>query len=224
MISVAGGLFAVVVGVVLYAYYDFTHNFRPLLTTQQISDAQIALKGAMGEAMFSEQQLKADVVLAEQLRDKGGLDALFASAPAGNKGQGLIAAYRKDPQKFQGYADMFDTAMNAKQVGGLVLRQGGSHPPRTSEPLQMDAKLKVDAWGNPFCIIPIAATVAVVNSSATYTAQGSQNSPSILGSSAISMWHESPSPPRYRTTRQVTFLESRYFSTSALSIPTRKSR
>jgi hypothetical protein len=51
------------------------------------------------------------------------LDALFASAPTGNKGQGLIEAYQKDPQKFRRYADMLDTAMNAKQVGDAVLRQ-----------------------------------------------------------------------------------------------------
>ena len=161
LISAAGGLAALVVGLVLYAYYDFTHNFRLPLTTQQISNAQIAFKGAMGEAIFGGQQLKAEVVPGEQL--KGGLDALLASAPAGNKGQGLIEAYQKDPQKFKRYADMLDTAMNAKQVGDVVLRQGGSHLPRTSEPLQMEANLKVDAWGSPFCIIPIDEKVAVVS-------------------------------------------------------------
>lgn len=152
LISAAGGLAALVVGLVLYAYYDFTHNFRLPLTTQQISNAQIAFKGAMGEAMFG-----------GQLKDKGGLDALLASAPPDNKGQGLIEAYQKDPQKFKRYADMLDTAMNAKQVGDVVLRQGGSHLPRTSEPLQMEANLKVDAWGSPFCIIPIDEKVAVVS-------------------------------------------------------------
>ncbi len=58
---------------------------------------------------------------------------------------------------------MLDTAMNAKQVGDVVLHHGGSHPPRTSEPLQMDANLKVDAWGSPFCIIPAGRRVAVVS-------------------------------------------------------------
>jgi hypothetical protein len=91
------------------------------------------------------------------------LDALFASASASNKRQGLIEAYQKDPQKFKRYADMLDTAMNAKQVSDVVLRQGGSHPPRTSEPLQMAATLKLDAWGSPFCIIPLGQRVAVVS-------------------------------------------------------------
>ena len=90
-------------------------------------------------------------------------DALLASDPAGNKGQGLIEAYQKNPQKFKRYADLLDKAMNAKQVGYVVLRQAGSHPPRISEPLQMDANLKVDAWGSPFCIIPVGESVAVVS-------------------------------------------------------------
>jgi hypothetical protein len=163
LISAAVGLVALVVGFVVYAYYDFTHNFRLPLTTQQLSNAQIAFKGAMGEAIFSGQQLKAEVVPAEQLKGKNGLDALFASASASNKSQGLIEAYQKDPQKFKRYADMLDTAMNAKQVSDVVLRQRGPHPPRTSEPLQMAANLKLDAWGSPFCIIPLGQRVAVVS-------------------------------------------------------------
>jgi hypothetical protein len=58
---------------------------------------------------------------------------------------------------------MLDTAMNAKQVGEVLLGQEASHPPQTSESLLMDAKLKIDAWGNPFCIIPVGERVAVVS-------------------------------------------------------------
>ena len=153
------GLGMLVVGFVLYAYYEFTHNIP--LTAQQLSSAEIAYKGAMGEVFFSGQPLKAEVVPAEPFNGKTGLDALLAPAPSGNKGQGLIEAYQKDPQKFKHYADMLDTAINAKQVGDVVVRQGGSHPPATSEPLPMEANLKVDAWGDPFCIIPIGENVAV---------------------------------------------------------------
>jgi hypothetical protein len=111
VISLAGGLGALVVGFVLYGYYDFTHNFlRMSLTAEQVSSAQVALKGAIGEIIFSKQQLKAEVVPAEQLKGKTGLDALLASAPSGNNGQGLIEAYQKDPHKFKHYADMLDTA------------------------------------------------------------------------------------------------------------------
>jgi hypothetical protein len=159
---VGGGLLTVLTGLGLFEYYNFTHNFLKF-TPQQIVDMQTALKGAMGEAIFSGQQLKAEVVPAEQLKGKSGLDALFASTPASNKGEGLIVAYQKDPQKFKRYADMLDTAMNAKKVGDSVLREGGSHPPRTSAALAMEANLKVDAWGNPFCIIPMGEKLAVVS-------------------------------------------------------------
>jgi len=159
---VGGGLLTVLTGFGLFAYYNFTHNFLKF-SPQQIADMQTALKGAMGEAIFSGQQPKAEVVPAEQLKGKNGLDALFASTPTSNKGEGLIMAYQKDPQKFKRYADMLDTAMNAKKVGDAVLREGGLHPPRTSEPLAMEPNLKVDAWGNPFCIIPIREKLAVVS-------------------------------------------------------------
>jgi hypothetical protein len=158
LISVAG-LAALLCGFALYAYYDFTHR----LTTMEIPPgAQIALKGTLGEAICNEQQ-NVEVVPLQRLAGKTSLDALFASVPADGKGQGLIAAYQKDPQKFKRYADMLDTAMNAKQVGDILLQDGRSHPPRTSEHLPMEAKLKVDAWGSPFCIIVVGQKLAVVS-------------------------------------------------------------
>lgn len=158
---VVGGLGSLSVGVCLFVYYDFTHNFRFPLTSEQVVDAQIAFKGALGEAIFSGQPPKAapDV----PVDGKSGLDALLAVPPAGNKGKGLIEAFQKDPKRFKRYAEMLDTAMNAKQVGEVVLGQKASHPPQTSESLLMDAKLKIDAWGNPFCIIPVGERVAVVS-------------------------------------------------------------
>jgi hypothetical protein len=161
--SVAAGLGALAVGFALFAYYSFTYKFRISFTPQQIADAQIALKGSIGEAFFSKQQPEPGMVGATQINGKGGLDELLAPTPAANKGQGLIEAYEKDPQKFKRYAEMFDTAMNAKQVGDVVLRQDGSRPPRTSEPLTMGANVKVDAWGSPFCIIPVGERVAIVS-------------------------------------------------------------
>lgn len=163
VLCVVGGLAALVVGFVLFAYYDFTHHFRLSFTPQQIADAQIALKGAMGEAIFSGQQLKAEAVPAAQLKGKSGLDALFASSPPANQGQGLIEAYQKDPEKFKRYAAMLDTAMNAKQVGDVVSSQDASHFPRTSEALTMAANIKVDAWGNPFCIVSAGEKVGIVS-------------------------------------------------------------
>ena len=158
---VAAGLGSLLVGVALFAYYNFTHNFHITFTPEQLLDAQIALKGAMGEAIFSGE--RTGPVSDVQVEGKSGLDALLAPAPSGRKGVGLIEAYQKDPQRFKGYAEMLDTATNAKQVGDLLLLQAALHPPRTSESLLMDTELKVDAWGNPFCIIPVGERMAVVS-------------------------------------------------------------
>lgn len=156
---------SVLIGTSLFAYYDFTHNFRFPFSSEQVSNAQIALKGALGEAIFSSQHPEAipDV----QLEGKTGLDSVLAPRPGGNKSEGLIKAYQENPQKFKRYAKMLDTAMNAKQVGDMLLRQAASPLPRTSESLAMEANLKVDAWGSPFCIIPVGARVAVVSGGPT---------------------------------------------------------
>ena len=156
---------SVLVGTLLFAYYDFTHNFRLPLTSEQVSDAQIALKGAVGEAIFSSQQ--PEVIPDEQLQGKRGLDALLEPAPSCSTNEALIKAYQADPQKFKRYAEMLDTAINAKQVGNVLLRQTAVRLPRTSESLAMEATAKVDAWGNPFCIIPVGARVAVVSGGPT---------------------------------------------------------
>jgi hypothetical protein len=128
-----GGLGSLLVCLALYAYYDFTPNFRFSLTSEQVSDAQIALKGSIGEAMFSGQPSEAvPDVQAEGKRD---LDSVLAPPPVSTKGVGLIEAYQKDRQRFKRYAEMLDTATNAKQVGDVLLGQAALHPPRTSESL-----------------------------------------------------------------------------------------
>jgi hypothetical protein len=158
VVAVLGSM---LIGAVLFAYYDFTHNFRFPFTSEQVSDAQIAFKGALGEAIFNGQH--GEVIPDAQLEGKTGLDALLAPAPGSGKGEGLIKAYQENPQKFKRYAEMLDTAMNAKKVGEVLLQQTASRPPRTSESLAMEANLRVDAWGSPFCIIPVGARVAVVS-------------------------------------------------------------
>lgn len=158
---VAAGLGSLLVGVALFAYYNFTHNFHITFSPEQVLNAQIALKGAMGEAIFRGQ--RSWPVSDVRVGGKSGLDGLLATPPADSKGVGLIEAYQRDPQRFKRYAEMLDTAANAKQVGDLLLLHAALHPPRTSESLLMDTKLKVDAWGNPFCIIPVGERVAVVS-------------------------------------------------------------
>jgi hypothetical protein len=53
--------------------------------------------------------------------------------------------------------------MNAKQVSDVVLKQNISQLPATSDSLQMEPKVKVDAWGSSFCIIPAGEKVAIVS-------------------------------------------------------------
>jgi len=50
------------------------------------------------------------------------------------------------------------------EVGEWVRLQDWSYPlPRTSQNLTIEARQKIDAWGNPFCIIEIGERVAVVS-------------------------------------------------------------
>jgi hypothetical protein len=58
---------------------------------------------------------------------------------------------------------MLDTAANAKQVGEAILRENAKDSAQPSESFTIEDKLKVDAWGNPFCIIPVGQRVAVVS-------------------------------------------------------------
>jgi hypothetical protein len=88
---------------------------------------------------------------------------LFISlVSASGQSQKQIEEYRKDFE--QELLPRLVTAMNATQVGDVVgLQDGSSYLPRTSEGLTMEAKQKVDAWGSPFCIIPVGDRVAVVS-------------------------------------------------------------
>ncbi|HZQ95868.1 MAG TPA: hypothetical protein VFA67_12720 [Candidatus Sulfotelmatobacter sp.] len=61
----------------------------------------------MAEAIFNTGQGKVEVVPAAELKGKAGLDALIAATPTNTKGEGLIAEYQKNPQKFKRYAEMF---------------------------------------------------------------------------------------------------------------------
>ena len=154
------GLLVLLAGFVILAYRSFTHDFLRF-TPQQAADIEIALKGSMGEAIFTGQLFEPGP--ATESKGKEGLDALFAAAPADHKSAGLIGEYRKDPQKFKHYAEMMDTAINAEHVYEALVRQDLLKVPPTSESLVLEAKFKVDAWGRPFCIIPTTERVGVVS-------------------------------------------------------------
>lgn len=96
-----------------------------------------------------------------------GLDTLRAVAQSRGTNEGLIKAYQADPQKFKRYAEMLDTALDAKEVGNVLLRQTATRLPQTSESLLMEATAKVDTWGSPFCIIPVGSRVAIISGGPT---------------------------------------------------------
>ena len=147
VLSIVVGVCVLVIGIISFAYYQFTHNFRINITPDQTSSMLTALKGAMGEAIFAGQQ---------QL-------TTTPQTAVGSTSPGLIEAYKRDPQKFKRYADMLDTAMNAKKIGDALIQQNGAHLPRTSDLLPIDDKLKLDAWGRPFCIVPSQGKLAIVS-------------------------------------------------------------
>jgi hypothetical protein len=158
ILSALAGVVLLLGGALLF-WYEFSH-FRIDISDEQLSDAGIALKGSMGQATFAAQQN--GFSSREVITDKQGLDALLtASGP--HTGEGLIEAYRRNPQEFRRYAELFDTAVNARRVGEAVLRLPPSRPPSNSSQLTMDSHSRVDAWGNPFCIIPLTGKLAVVS-------------------------------------------------------------
>lgn len=153
LLVMGAGVSVLAIAFVLYAYYQFTHNFRIALTPKETDAALTALKGAMGEAIFNGQQQLSPTVQSVHQR-----------------GPGLIEAYRKDPQKFKRYAEMLDSAMNAKKVGDVLLQENNAHLPKTTNLLVMDKNVKLDAWGNPFCIIPVKGKVAIVSGGPSHLA------------------------------------------------------
>src|SRR5436190_15794350 len=95
----------VIAGSAVYSWRSFAR--RPILTNAQVADIETALKGTAGEVMFGEWNPK-------------GLDALFAAQKKVPQGEGLIAAYQRNPERFRHYAQLFDTAATAMRIADAV--------------------------------------------------------------------------------------------------------
>jgi hypothetical protein len=148
----------VLAGVALggWMYYSLSH-FPISLTPTQVQAMQTAWKGSLGEAMFGNVQPQPEAVTEET-----GLDSVLASTPA-PQGEGLISAYNKDPAKFKRYAQLYDTALNAKRVGLFVQANRSRYIlPLSSSSLVLGDE-RLDAWGHPYCVIATKAGVAVVS-------------------------------------------------------------
>lgn len=153
-----GAVVLLCAGLAFLLWYEASH-FRVKLSHQQISDMQIAFKGAIGQAIFSPQGNK--LLPQSTANTSNGLNSVLASGPSA--GQGLIDAYRKNPQEFKRYAQMLDTALNAERVGEAALNLAPSEIPSSSSQLRMGSHAKLDTWGDPFCLIPLDGKLAVVS-------------------------------------------------------------
>lgn len=137
-------------------WYQANHLFKDIhISTEQLSDAEVALKGSMGEAIF-------DGNGAGRTIPGTGLEAVLQPTPSPNR-EALIEEYKKNPELFHRYARMFDTALNAMQVGKAVLRLPTASLPLDSSHLKMESASAVDAWGDPFCIVRLRGGVAIVS-------------------------------------------------------------
>lgn len=140
-----------------WTYYSLTHFSIPV-TPAQTEAMQIAFKGVLGEALFGNAKPQQ-----AGIREGTGLDALLAPSAA-PQGEGLISAYRKEPEKFKRYSQLFDTALNAKRIGRLVQTNRLSYKlPLASSSLSLGDGERLDAWGHPYCVTALKAGVAVVS-------------------------------------------------------------
>jgi len=148
-----------------FVLWDFFHA-RPIEIPA--NDIEVALKGELGQVIFSKERPR----VVDVQPGKTGLDALLAPMPqANNPGPGLIEDYKRDPGKFKLYAQMFDTFTNAKQLGKAILSDNPElRVPKDSTTLPgMPPNITVDAWGHPFCVMPVEGGIAVI--SGGHTAQ-----------------------------------------------------
>jgi len=148
------GVGAICVGL-LYLWLDYglersmRHAFGPQFSAD-VQDLVIAIKGGMGEFYFGQ---KSD----------------FSTSPRSgtllDTAKELLAAYRRNPEKYKKYASLADTVLNASRVGDELLKI----PPPTQLPTRSDElgslrpDLRLDAWGRPFCLISTDNLIAVVS-------------------------------------------------------------
>ncbi len=120
---------------------------------RDMQDFGTALKGTAGEALF----------------EHGTVIPSKANMPAGSnaieQGKSLLAAYRKDPEKFKKYSGLLETALNASAVGDGV-RQIPAPVKLPSDSLGVTSlrdDQKIDAWGHPYCLLASGNLLAIIS-------------------------------------------------------------
>lgn len=144
--------------VVLYAFaiYSFNRSMKKAFGPEFQRDMQdfgTALKGTAGEALF----------------EHGSVIPSKANMPVGSnaieQGKSLLAAYRKDPEKFKKYSGLLETALNASTVGDAV-RQIPTSIKLPSDSLGLTSlrgDQKIDTWGHPYCLLTSGNLLAVIS-------------------------------------------------------------
>jgi HAMP domain-containing protein len=142
----------VAIGVVVVAVFALAISFivSARRTAAELAsvmpDVAIAIKGAMGQAMFGAGRV--------------------APSKVGPK-EGLIAAYQHDPATFRHYADLYDTASTGLRIGRIVSGNRTAYKlPMLSSELTIDRGETKDAWGHPYCITALKEQILVVSGGA----------------------------------------------------------
>lgn len=150
------GLLTVVVAILGWGVYTFQH-MRTSFTAAQLRNMQTALKGEVGQAIFQ------GVRPAGQATEGAGLSALLAPQKE-PQGEGLIAAYQHDPERFRRYAQLFDTAANAERIAKAVQHDRTAYRLRiSSSAVRIERAETTDAWGHAYCISASQTSIAVVS-------------------------------------------------------------
>lgn len=146
---------AAVAALIGCSIYSFEHS--SVLTAEELQNIQTALKGEMGEALFS------GGLPTGQRAEGTGLNALLPS-PEESHSEGLIASYQHAPQTFKRYAQLFDTAINAEKIADEVQHDRTMYQlPISSSAVRLQPGELVDAWGHTYCVSALKATVIVVS-------------------------------------------------------------
>jgi len=149
-----GGVLFLAAGCAGFLWYEATH-LRIDIKPEQLAEAEVALKGSLGMAIF-----------------KGGVAGAPVSGPSlkspllhgpASRSEGLIANFKRNPEEYRRYARMLDTALNAKEVGRAMLRLPTALLPVDSSHLDLQSLTAQDAWGDPFCIVPLRERIAIVS-------------------------------------------------------------
>jgi hypothetical protein len=152
-------ILGVVLGVALlyaFAIYSFNRSMKKAFGPEfqrDMDDFGVALKGTAGEVLFEH-----GTVIPSKANMLAGSNAI-------EQGKSLLAAYRKDPEKFKKYSALLETALNASAVAD-ALRQIHTSAKLPADSLGVTSLRKdqeIDAWGHPYCLLASGNLIAVIS-------------------------------------------------------------